>query len=543
LSQSILPVSTRSIARNPHDIESAWEEHAMIIFALSFCLPCLGAVSDTLPIEPVEIGFTPQFVFDNYIVDNHWAIKYKRQAVRRVFHQAEKYDRNPILGGDQPSHLWVVRDGQMGIFRMYYQANFPAVASHDTDGRQEGLPTPKVPTKGRKYKTYIAYAESKDGIEWEKPHLNLLSWHSREPNNIVIGRLDTPDVETCSPCILDVPEEDRRGYRYLMAYRAKGRGGMAINGIRLIGSQDGIHWDPDSDSRIAHLHSDHHNSISYDGRRGQYVMFCRAKHIYRARGDTMLDTGASRRVARLTSDSLWGDWLAHAKPQTVLVPDEIDNQTHFNFFYGMPSRYWAGVYWGFLEPFRMNDFIYTELTLSRDGAHIARLPERPKLIQYGPDGSWEDEMILASPSWVEVGDQWWIYYSGWDGPHGTTERTGAIGLAKIRKEGFVSMRGPQGGVVVCTRTLRWPGGTLLVNADARDGLLRVRVSDEDRRPIAGFDYDDCHPFHDDSVAHEVTWKDRSLDTLRGRVVRLEFFLQDADLYAFRARKPTGQRRP
>jgi hypothetical protein len=32
----------------------------------------------------------------------------------------------------------------------------------------------------------------------------------------------------------------------------------------------------------------------------------------------------------------------------------------------------------------------------------------------------------------------------------------------------------------------------------------------------------------------VRWGDKSLDTLKGQVVRLEFFLKDADLYTFRA---------
>lgn len=248
----------------------------------------------------------------------------------------------------------------------------------------------------------------------------------------------------------------------------------------------------------------------------------------------MIDTGASRRIARLASDSLWTDWLADSEPQTILVPDEIDNATHFNFFYGMPTRFYAGIYWGFLEPFRMNDFIHTELVFSRDGIHFDRLPDRPKLIEYGPEGSWDDEMIFASPSWVEVGDEWWIYYTGWDGPHGTAERRGAVGLAKVRKQGFVSMRGPHGGGVVSTRQLRWPGGDLIVNADASQGLLRVRVSDEKRKPIESFDYEECEQFQGDSTAHRVTWHGRSLTELSGQVIRLEFYLQDADLYSFRA---------
>ncbi len=476
--------------------------------------------AEAIPQEPIEIGHEPQFLFDNYVVDNHWAIKYKREAVQRVFHQAKKHEANPIMTGDQPSYAWVVRDEQSGVFRMYYQANFRNSVPDDE--------------KGRKYRTHIAYAESNDGMDWKKPDLKFFSWHNSKPNNVVIGRQDVPNMESCGPCILDVPKTDHDGYRYLMLYRAKGRALGELSGIRVIGSKDGVHWEEESDAAIAHLHSDHHNTISYDSSRKQYVMYCRAKHIYRAFGDTMLDTGASRRVARMTSKSLRTGWLENNKPQTVLTPDEIDSERHFNFFYGMPTRHWAGVYWGFLEPFRMNDFIYTELALSRDGINFIRPPDRAKLIEYGDEGSWDDEMIFASPSWVEVGDEWWIYYSGWDGPHGTTDRTGAIGLAKIRKEGFVSIRGPRGGGVVCTRTLCWPGGNLVVNCNATDGELRVRLSDDHRKPIDGFDYEDCETFDGDNVAHPISWKNHSISSLKGKIVRLEFYLKQADLFSFRA---------
>ena len=151
--------------------------------------------------------------------------------------------------------------------------------------------------KGRKFRAHIAYAESKDGVHWQKPDLDCFDWHKVEPNNIVIGRQAIPQMESCGPCILDVPENDHRGYRYLMLYRAKGRGIGELSGIRIIGSNDGIHWNEKSDTRIAHLHSDHHNTVSYDAKHREYVMFCRPKHIYRAWGETMFDTGASRRVA------------------------------------------------------------------------------------------------------------------------------------------------------------------------------------------------------------------------------------------------------
>ena len=49
----------------------------------------------------------------------------------------------------------------------------------------------------------------------------------------------------------------------------------------------------------------------------------------------------------------------------------------------MPTRRWAGIYWGFLEPFRMNDYIYTQLATSRDGIHFVRPALRTKLIEFG----------------------------------------------------------------------------------------------------------------------------------------------------------------
>ncbi|NQV26216.1 MAG: hypothetical protein HQ518_17820 [Rhodopirellula sp.] len=486
--------------------------------------------SADLPVEPVSIGYDPQFVFDNHIIDNHWAIKYKRQAVTRVFHQATKYAANPVMAHDAPSYCSVVYDEEASLFRMYYQANIRATTLLP-DGTQETLPSS---AKGRKFKTFIAYAESKDGVNWTRPDLGLFPWVKQKPNNIVIARAESETTETCGPYLLEVPESARRGYRWLMLYRAKGRDPDDYNGIRIRGSQDGTHWDEKGDTRIAHLHSDHHNTVSYDADREEFVLYCRAKHIYRAFGEEMIDTGASRRVARISSRDLWADWLEHSQPQTILVPDKIDSEIHFNFFYGMPTRHRYGIYWGFLEPFRMNDFIQTELTISRDGFNFERFAGRKPIIPYGEEGSWDDEMIFASPQWLEVGDEWWIYYSGWDGPHGTPERNGAIGLAKIRKEGFVSLHGPQGGGVVCTRSLIWPGGDLVVNAAATDGILRVRISDAKRKPIDGFNYDDCQNFSGNSVSRKIKWGVRSLDELKGQTIRLEFYLQNADLFTFRA---------
>jgi hypothetical protein len=332
-----------------------------------------------------------------------------------------------------------------------------------------------------------------------------------------------------------VPEKDRRGYRYVMMYQMST---APLNGIRLIGSHDGIHWDAASDLRIAKLASDTHNTLHYDAARDEYVLFCRSKHIYRAPGQTkeLTSSGESRRgMSRMSSKELWIEWTV--RPQTILMPDERDAELGYNYFMAMPVHRHAGIWWGMLAPFLWNDKYACEIAWSRDGWRFERLPARQHFIEFGPPESWDHSMVVATARWVEVGDEWWNYYAGFDLPHDDPKgRTGAIGLATVRKERFVSQRGPKTGGVVCTRAIRWPGGSLFVNADAHAGKLQVRVSDELRKPIPGFDYDDAPAFTGDSVAHEVTWNGKLLDELKDQVIRLEFQLHDADLYTFRAKR-------
>lgn len=86
-----------------------------------------------------------------------------------------------------------------------------------------------------------------------------------------------------------------------------------------------------------------------------------------------------------------------------------------------------------------------------------------------------------------------------------------------------------------TRPLRFDGDRLVVNyATSAAGGLRVGLLDEEDRGIDGFRVDDCDEIFGDELERVVTWKGSSdLETLRGKVVRLEFALRDADLWSFR----------
>jgi hypothetical protein len=489
------------------------QTHSFIRLSLTVLLWICGSFSAsaiTPPAEPMEIGTVPQFFIDDHVVDNRWSFKMKTEEVVRAFHQPVKHAGNPLIVGGcgYPS---VMHEADTGLFKLWYQTHIRG--TEDDDKAAYG----------------IAYAESKDGIAWTRPELGLYDWKGTKANNIVWR--GHADFRASGQQVLDLPESARRGFRYVMAYHTSG-GKRNENGIHLVGSPDGIQWDKASNTQIVNISSDTVNSVVFDPARGEYAMFCRAKDRYLAGQTGIRDTGESRRVSRIASKDLWSKW--EGSPQSILIPDEVDLAHGFNRFYGMSARVHAGITFGFVWSFKLNSDIWTELAWSRDGLDFERLPTRPRLIDLGPADSWDDGMVFGSADWIEVGGEWWFYYAGWDGPHGIPERDGCIGLAKLRKEGFVSMRGPKGGGVVCTRQIRWPGGDLILNADASKGELKIRVSDEQRKLIAGFDYDDMEAFTGDSVAHEMKWKGKSLDELKGKVVRLEFQLRDADLYTFRA---------
>ncbi|MBT4499029.1 MAG: hypothetical protein HOC74_14975, partial [Gemmatimonadetes bacterium] len=376
----------------------------------------------------MQIDHQPQFFVDDHLVDNRWGVEYLTETVTRVFHAPIKHEQNPVIAGRGGS-LNVVRDDEAGLFRMWYTAYW-----------DQSL-------EPRKYTYGIAYAESENGIDWRLPRIGQHEFKGTKDNNIVL--LGPTGGRAEAQYLLDLPAEHRRGYKYLLLYLTDDP-----KSARLIGSQDGIHWDPDSDTCIATgFTPDTHGSIVWDPRTRRFVWFTRATNIYRNRGER-------RKVARLEHTDLWDEWPI--RTENILLPDQLDADTLHHYFYGMPTSYHAGIYWGFLWSYRHQEDIYTSLAFSRDGRNFQRPADRPPLIDLGDEGSWDGGMVTAS-SWIEVGDEWWIYYVGNNGPHKVREPVPGVGLARLRKEGFASLRSPTGGGFVVTRVVQCPGGRLFIN--------------------------------------------------------------------------------
>jgi hypothetical protein len=210
--------------------------------------------------------------------------------------------------------------------------------------------------------------------------------------------------------------------------------------------------------------------------------------------------------------------------------------------YNNTGFYYQGMYLGLMTIFHPEpkDNIYLDLQLisSRDGRKWERVGDRTPFLPVGRrhiDWDFGFHSPASGPP-VRIGDELWIYYSGRSYRHpitgqGREPNHGAIGLAKIRLDGFVSMDAGDEEGSLTTKVVKVSNDGLYLNADASKGEVRVEVLNESGKPISGFAKADCTPMKADSTRWLVHWSE-PLTKLAGRNVQLKFYVRQASLYSF-----------
>jgi hypothetical protein len=107
---------------------------------------------------------------------------------------------------------------------------------------------------------------------------------------------------------------------------------------------------------------------------------------------------------------------------------------------------------------------------------------------------------------------------------------------EFRTNGFASRRAGEQEGILTTHPLVFQGSRLTINAVAGKGRVAVEVLDESGRPVPGYGREECLLQTFDSTQQNVSWIERpDLAPVRGKPVRLRFYLQQADLYGFQIR--------
>lgn len=446
------------------------------------------------------------------------------------------YDYGPVLEADRP---WegaglvspvVDRDPTTGRFRMWYRtysmgtSRFPPYGWSELDAHIRGV---------KKVSNYC-YAESDDGIHWEKPNLGLVEWRGSKNNNMtpawgerIMDPLD-PDPKRRYKIFSLGPDEMER-------LQIESQGGCVPAGHYISFSADGFQGTEPvlilPDCGDAH-------SFMYDPQiEKPWVCFTRPPNYW--------NRHERRMVARLDSKDLV-NWSA---PEDILVPDLSDNEdVHFYYLYAFP---YESVYLGFLLRLHANsDKLDVELISSRDSKSWRRDPRRQTFMSPGVAGSWKSAWVsMAHNPPIDVFGDLFLYYEGRNGAHIsiTPGPRSRIGLAVMYQDRFVSLFAGAGEGRIVTKPFMCPGGVLVLNANAfaalgnnwtsirlSPGYVLCEVLDEKDEVIPGFGREKCVEFRRNCPkGGALTWKERqNLNSLKGRKIKLKFYLREADLFSF-----------
>ncbi|MEA3365644.1 MAG: hypothetical protein U9Q79_08390, partial [Candidatus Hydrogenedentes bacterium] len=452
---------------------------------------------------PIDVG--RQLFVDDFLIE--------KTTLKRSFHLARKYEGNPILEPETPleinrprNSIACPKDGgvwwdfEACIFKMWYEAGW-------------------IHT--------ICYATSKDGLEWNRPQLDIESG---------TNRVLSPQYKCDSWNVVPDYDGGVPGQRYKI-FVMPGGYGEAMSFV----SGDGIHW---SEPVMTGPTGDR-SSMFYNPFRKKWIYSLRSNWRGRSRDYWEHDDFLEGATWEEGQPYLWcgADRLDPPDPEIGETPQlyNLDAVAYesimlgiFEIHLGPPNK----------ECNKVGLPKITELNLvySRDGWHWHR-PDRRAFIPAERRDVWDRGYVQPVGGICTIhGDTLWFYYTGFQGNVERKDRPfletgmydrGSTGVAFLRRDGFVSLDAGATGGEVLTRPVTFNGKHLFVNVDAPDGQVRAELVDEAGKALSPFTMDKCRALSTDSTLAQVTWEGGAdVSAFAGKPVRFRFHLTNGKLYAF-----------
>lgn len=513
--QSLFP--KENVLYNGIRLPEAWppryEEPAV---AKEMPVPYLTKKPDVIP---VNVG--RQLFVDNFLI--------AETNLNPVYHTPDFYEGNPVLEPDKewekttegglyaaPFSDGIWYDEKDGKFKMWYLAG--AGMLHKDD----------------KQTFYTCYAESEDGKLWKKvntdiyPGTNVVDTCNRDAATIWLDKFEKNPARRYKMFNVERRPTDRR-WQFILKYSA-----------------DGIHWS-EGVAQSGDLYD--RSSAFYNPFRSVWGLSMRygtdvssRSRSYLENKDPEMAVSMAHRMRKGIPDKNMLFWFTpdDKEPRHPKFPEV--NPGIYNFDLIAYESVMLGLYSVWQGP--ENEVCAKEgiqkkneimLGYSRDGFHFSRPSHKPFMGVNEKEGAWNwGNMQSVNGTPLVVGDSLYFYSSGrrlskvmWDS-HTST------GLARLRRDGFVSMNvsGKKEGFLT-TEKLSFDGSYLFVNADVK-GKLAIEVLDEQGNPIEGYTKKESVVLKEvNSTRQLVTWKNnKDLSALSGKNIRLKFYMTNGDLYAF-----------
>ena len=395
----------------------------------------------------------------------------------------------------------------------------------------------------------ICYAQSRDGLHWEKPELGMY-FYEGNPTNIVYGRELAPYGFQSGSVFIDpnAPEKEKYKLFFLgvidhnkdmksVKDEYSERFGDAVD-FKIFSekdgkvttkcmcaavSEDGLHWETVADP-ILTIPSDTLNTCFWDEKEEKYIAYIR------------LWKNGRRVVGRTETKDFF---LWNQKPTIVLEasldwPPYMDVYTNSRVHY--PKSDICLMFPGVYDRFEDRRKVY--MATSQDEVNWDWLPGGC-IADCSVAGQWDggdlnpgtglvflDEKTIALP--VMVSEEPHKF------PRNSSKSLGKLGWLTWEKGRLACLAADQYGEFQ-TRPMLCMGDELSLNLSTapRVGMVQIELLDESGVPIPGFSMNDSEPICTNSLDYRVVWHGgASITKLKGKPIRIRFVMRVSRLYAF-----------
>jgi hypothetical protein len=445
----------------------------------------------------IDLGNRREIFVDDYFID-------KLDGLRLQMHAP--HDEGPVLFFDKPcegafsGYVTVIKEND--IYRAYYRG------SPIPDGRE---------------KEHTCYAESKDGIHWEKPNLKIYRYNGSLDNNLILADADPVTHNFCP--FLDANPQALPSQKY------KAVGGSGRSGLIAYVSADGIKWTKlRNDGIIKDGDFDSQNVVFWSESEKRYLCYFRTSYQ------------GFRSVSRTTST----DFVNWTKPEIMTFGDtQIEHlYTHQTSPYFRAPHIYVAIGGRFLpkrqilteeqakklnvDPKHFNDCSDAFFMTSRGGNRYSRT-FMESFIRPGIGlNNWVSRTNYPALNVVQTGPAEMSVYVNQD----YAQPTNHLRRYSLRLDGFTSINAPYSGGEVLTKFFTFSGNQLEINySTSAAGELRFEIQDEKGVAIPGFTLNDSEIIIGNEISRTVSWKGKALQKITPKVIRLRIYMKDADLYS------------
>lgn len=458
---------------------------------------------------PVNVG--RQLFVDNFLIE--------KTNLLSVSHTPQYSIHNPVLEPDKeweynkngpyaaPFSDGVWYDEKEQKFKMWYLTG--------AGREQSGLRT--------------AYAVSDDGIHWEKPDIGLFG-----NTNIV----ENTNRDACTIWLDKKDTDPSKRYKMFMVQVTKDN----LWPMVLKYSADGIHWSQGVAQSGGMLDR---STVFYNPFLTKWVLSMKAKtstgraRDYLEQKDEKQLVSLGHKVLDSVRDAnvvFWfgADDLEPLNPSFPDIKPQIYNHDAIAYESIMLGYFvvWQGPENNVTAKLDIQKRNEVLIGYSRDGFHWSRPSHKPFIGVNPVDGAWNwgnVQSVAGMP--IVDGDSLFFYVSGRRLSKYSWDSYSSVGLATLRRDGFVSMHTSDEGFLT-TRNVLFNGNYFFVNADVK-GELKVELLDATGKPVPGFTKNDCIAMKTNSTKYLIKWKNTAaVAQLKNKQIRIKFYLKNSDLYSF-----------